>query len=88
MLKPDPVIEAEFTVTASVPDDVSVNDCVIEEFTVTLPKLNVVALTVNFGLRFAALAYVPDATPQSTSRNTPNHLPRRSRFGIDRNGSF
>ena len=88
MLKPDPVIEAEFTVTASAPDDVSVNDCVVEEFTATLPKLNAVALTVNFGLRLAALAYVPDAKQQSASRNTPNHLPRKRRLGIGRKGSF
>jgi hypothetical protein len=33
MLKLDPVIVAEFTVSVSVPDDVSVNDCVAEEFT-------------------------------------------------------
>jgi hypothetical protein len=56
MLKPVPVIEAEFTVTDSVPDDVRVNDCVAAEFTVTLPKLNVVALTVNFRLCLPALA--------------------------------
>ena len=50
MLKPDPVIDAEFTVTAAVPDDVSVNDCVTEEFTVTLPKLSELGLTVNSGV--------------------------------------
>lgn len=84
MLKPDPVIESAFTVNASEPDDVSVNDCVADEFTVTLPKLNVVALTVNCGLPepLAALAYVPDAKQQAAASNsTPNHLPRRSRFG-------
>jgi hypothetical protein len=41
------VIEAAFTVTADVPEEVSVNDCVVEEFTATLPKLSVVALSVN-----------------------------------------
>jgi hypothetical protein len=51
--KPVPKTDAEFTVTAVVPDDVSVNDCVAEELTLTLPKLNVVALNVNRG--FAAV---------------------------------
>lgn len=87
MLKPDPVIESEFTVRASPPDDLSVNDCVAEEFTVTLPKLNELALTVNSGL--AALAYVPDAKQQAAaSRSTPNHPPRRGRFGKDRKFSL
>ena len=49
MVKPAPEIAAEFTVTAAVPDDVSANDCVAEEFTVTLPKLREVALTVSCG---------------------------------------
>src|SRR5258708_3712118 len=35
MVKPAPAIEAEFTVTAEVPDDVSVTERVAEEFTVT-----------------------------------------------------
>ena len=49
------MIAAEFTVTAEVPDDVSVNDCVVAVFTVTLPKLNVAALTANCGLGAAVL---------------------------------
>ena len=53
MVKPAPVIAAEFTVTGVVPDDVSVNDCVVAVFTVTLPKLRVVALIVNWGLAAA-----------------------------------
>jgi hypothetical protein len=57
MLKPVPAIEAEFTVTAEVPDDVSVTEPVAEEFTVTLPKLRVEALSVNCGL--AAAVPVP-----------------------------
>ena len=32
------------------PDDVSVTDCVVEVFNVTLPKLRLVALTINRGL--------------------------------------
>jgi hypothetical protein len=48
---------AEFTVTADVPDDVSVMDCVVAVFTVTLPKLKLVALTVNCG--FVAAVPVP-----------------------------
>jgi hypothetical protein len=57
MLKAAPEVEAEFTVAADVPEEVRVNDCVVEEFIVTLPKLSVVALSVNFGL--AAVAPVP-----------------------------
>lgn len=48
-LKPVPVTEAEFTVTADEPDDVSVKDCVADEFTLTLPKLRLVELSVNCG---------------------------------------
>jgi hypothetical protein len=57
MVKPVPVIVAEFTVTAEVPDDVSVNDCVAVVFTVTLPKLRLFELTVNCG--FEAAVPVP-----------------------------
>jgi hypothetical protein len=41
------VIAAELIVTGAVPVDVSVNDCVVAVFTVTLPKLRVAALTVS-----------------------------------------
>ena len=51
---PVPETDAEFTVTAAEPDDVSVNDCVPEEFTATLPKLNVLALNDNCGVEAAA----------------------------------
>jgi hypothetical protein len=37
-------------VTGEVPVDVSVNDCVVVVFTVTLPKLRLAVLTVNCGL--------------------------------------
>ena len=47
MVRPAPVIAAELTVTGAVPVDVSVNDWVVDVFTVTLPKLKLVALTVN-----------------------------------------
>jgi hypothetical protein len=52
---PAPLITAEFTVTGDVPVDVRVNDCVVAVFTVTLPKLSVAALIVNWGLRAAVL---------------------------------
>jgi hypothetical protein len=52
---------AEFTVTGDVPDDVSVRDCVVVVFTVTLPKLKLVALTVNCGLG-AAVPVPPRVT--------------------------
>jgi hypothetical protein len=47
IVKPEPVMAAEFTVTGDVPVEVSVSDCVVAVFIVTLPKLRVVALTVN-----------------------------------------
>jgi len=55
IVKPVPLIAAEFTVTGAVPVDVSVSDCVVAVFTVTLPKLRLVALTVNCGLGAAVL---------------------------------
>ena len=54
-MKPAPVIAAELTVTGAVPVDVSVNDCVVAVFTVTLPKLRLAALTANCGLGAAVL---------------------------------
>jgi hypothetical protein len=50
IVKPAPVMAAELTVTGAVPVEVSVNDCVVAVFTVTLPKLRLAALTVNCGL--------------------------------------
>jgi len=47
MAKPALEIETEFTVTANVPDDVSVTDFVAEEFTAAQPKLKVVELIAN-----------------------------------------
>jgi len=55
IVKPAPVIAAEFTVTGAVPVDVSVNDCVVAVFTVTLPKLKLAELTANCGLGAAVL---------------------------------
>ena len=52
-MKPAPVIAAEFTVTAEVPEEVSVTDSVLAVFTVKLPKLRLEALIVNCG--FAAV---------------------------------
>jgi hypothetical protein len=48
-VKPVPVIATELTLTGNVPVDVSVSDCVVAVFTVTLPKLRFAALTVNCG---------------------------------------
>jgi hypothetical protein len=50
MVKPAPVIVAEFTVTGEVPVDVSVNVRVVVVFTVTLPKLRLPEPIVNCGL--------------------------------------
>src|SRR5271170_7932464 len=55
IVKPVPVIAAEFTVTGEVPVEVNVNDCVVDVFTVTLPKLRLAALTANCGLSAAVL---------------------------------
>jgi hypothetical protein len=55
IVNPAPVIAAELTVTGAVPVDVSVSDCVVAVFTVTLPKLKVAALTVSCGLGTAVL---------------------------------
>jgi hypothetical protein len=62
MMKPVPVIVAEFTVTAEVPVDASVNDCVAVVFTVTLPKLRLFEINVSCG--FGVAVPVPlKATP-------------------------
>ena len=50
MVKPVPVIDAELIVTGEVPVDDNVIDCAVGELTGTLPKLRLVALTVNCGL--------------------------------------
>jgi hypothetical protein len=80
MVKPAPVIEAEFTVNAEVPDDVSVTEPVAAEFTVTLPKLRDEALRVNFGCRCRgclADALPGDITNASPQRNARRSAPRR-----------
>jgi hypothetical protein len=59
---------AEFTVTGDVPVDVSVNVCVVAVFTVTLPKLRVVALTVSCGLE----AGKDDPPPQEGEQSAWN----------------
>jgi hypothetical protein len=59
IVKPAPVTTAEFTVTGDVPVDVSVNDCVVTVFTVTLPKLRLAALTANCGLAGGLVAVAP-----------------------------
>jgi hypothetical protein len=54
-VNPAPVIVAVLTVTGEAPVDVNVSDCVVDVFTVTLPKLRLAALTVNCGLGAAVL---------------------------------
>jgi len=49
-VKPVPVIEAELTVTAELPDEVSVTVCVAGEFNVTLPKDRLVELRLSVGV--------------------------------------
>jgi hypothetical protein len=53
---PAPLIVAEFTVTEAIPVDVSVSVCVVDVFTVTLPKLKFPTLNVSCGLGAAVLA--------------------------------
>ena len=53
--KPVPVTAADLTVTGDVPVDVNVTDCVVDVFTVTLPKLKLAVLTVSCGLGAAVL---------------------------------
>ena len=47
MVKPVPEIEAEFTVTADVPEDVRMTVLVVAELTVTLPNARLLAPTVS-----------------------------------------
>ena len=55
IVKPAPVMAAELTVTADVPVEVNVSDCVVAVFTVTSPKLRLAELTVNSGLSAGVL---------------------------------
>ena len=50
IVKPFPETTAEFTTTGPVPVDINVKVCVVALFTVTLPKLTFVVLTVSCGL--------------------------------------
>ena len=61
MAKLEPVVEAEFTVTGEVPDDVSVNDCVVAVFSATLPKFRLTGFTLNCA--FAKVPVPLRATP-------------------------
>ncbi len=53
--KPAPEIVAELTVTAALPVDESVTDCVETEFTATLPNARLLALTPRVGVLVAAV---------------------------------
>lgn len=54
-MKPVPLIDTAFTVTGEVPVELNVSVCVVEVFTVTLPKLRLAVLTDNCGLGAAVL---------------------------------
>jgi hypothetical protein len=45
--KPLPIIETAFTVSATLPDEVSVSDCVVDVLSWTLPKLRAAELMVR-----------------------------------------
>ena len=51
------MIASELTFTADVPVEVRDNDSVFAVFTVSLPKLRLDALSVNFGSRYAPCPY-------------------------------
>ena len=55
-VKPVPASVAALIVTGAVPDEVNVTACVDAEFTVTLPKLRLTALTDNCGIVAARTA--------------------------------
>ena len=55
IVKPVPVSVPELTVTGAVPVEVRVTGCFDEVFTVTLPNVRLVALSVNCGLATAGL---------------------------------
>lgn len=80
MEKPAPVIEAEFTVTAELPEDVSVTEPVAAELTATLPKLRAEVLRVNLGCRRMGLAdaVLGDVTNVKQQSNATRSAPRRS----------
>jgi hypothetical protein len=54
IVKPAPEIAAEFIVTGEVPVEVRVKGCVVAVLTVSLPKLRLLALTVNCGFELFA----------------------------------
>jgi hypothetical protein len=74
IVKPAPVIEAEFTFTGNVPVDVSVSDCAVAVFTVTLPKLRLAALIVNCGLAWGLATVVPVPLRVTTAMLPPAEL--------------
>jgi hypothetical protein len=75
MEKPAPVMEADFTVTAEVPEDVSVTEAVAAELTVTLPKLRAEALSVNFGCRGRADALLGEVISAKQQMNARTSAP-------------
>ena len=76
-VKPEPVIEAAFTVTGDVPEEVRVSDCVVEEFTVTLPNFSVVAPSVS-----CEFAVVPVPLNDTTAVLPPVELLLTVRFPV------
>jgi hypothetical protein len=72
MVKPVPVIVPELIVTEAVPVDVKVIDCVAGEFSTTLPKPTLVALTLRvevpvFNCKANVLETVPAAAVSVTA---------------------
>ncbi len=63
-VNPERVMAAEFTVSAELPEDVSVTVFVDVALTATLPKARLAALTVSCGLAVAA----PVAAPRDCRR--------------------
>jgi hypothetical protein len=61
--KPLPLTVAALTVTASVPDDASVNGCAAAEFTATFPNDRLVVLTLNPGVTASNCSKKVSETP-------------------------
>ena len=63
MENPDPLTEPALTVTAPVPDDVIVTDCVAGVLSWTLPNVTLVELNVSVGVLAFSVRVKVFATP-------------------------
>ena len=73
MLKPAPLIDAEFTVRSVVPDDVRVTVLVVAVFTVTLPKARLLVLKASCGFAGGA-EFAVTPVPERLTTGRPLRL--------------